>query len=164
MIQRCGDAKLHVVENTYRNCEICEDWKLFSNFFKWFSDNYYELENESVQLDKDILFKGNKLYSPKTCCFVPHTINSLFTKTNKFRGDNPIGVSWIKRDRVYRAQCNNGRKKNKHLGDFNNPTDAFLAYKSFKEHIIKKIADEYKEVIKPNVYKAMYNYQVEITD
>ena len=164
MIQRCSDNKLHQVENTYADCQICEDWKLFSNFYKWFCDNYYELEDESVQLDKDILIKGNKLYSPQTCCFVPHTINSLFTKSNKMRGNTPIGVSWITRDRVYRAQCNDGRKHRIGLGDCHTPEEAFNAYKIYKEKVIKQIAEEYKNVIPQKVYEAMYKYEVEITD
>lgn len=164
MIQRCGDEKLHALEETYRGCSLCDDWKKFSNFYLWFCNNYYELPNEKVQLDKDILVKGNKVYSPETCCFVPHTINSLFTKSNKGRGDTPIGVSWINRDRVYRAQCNNGHKKRVGLGDYHNAQDAFNAYKTYKEKVIKQIADDYKDVISQNVYEAMYSYEVEITD
>lgn len=164
ILQRCYDTKLHINESTYKNCEICEEWKIFKNFYIWFCEHYYELENESVQLDKDIICKGNKLYSPEYCSFVPHTINSLFTKSNKCRGDTPIGVSWIERDKVYRAQCNNGYKKRIGLGDYDNPIDAFKAYKKYKEYIIKTIAEKYKNVIEQKVYDAMLNYTVEITD
>lgn len=31
-----------------------------------------------MSLDKDILKKGNKLYSPRTCCIVPLDLNSAF--------------------------------------------------------------------------------------
>lgn len=164
MLQRCYDPKVHDVENTYLNCEVCEEWKLFTNFYSWFVKNYYELDDEVVQLDKDILLKGNKIYCPEYCCFVPHTINSLFTKTNKNRGDCPIGVTWINRDQVYRAQCNNGSKKEIALGTYNNIIDAFNAYKNYKEKVIKQIADKYKNTISKNVYDAMYKYKVEITD
>lgn len=164
MIQRCYDNKVHDVESTYANCEICEEWKTFTNFYKWFVEHYYELPNESVQLDKDILIKNNRIYSPEYCCFVPHTINSLLTKSNKMRGDLPIGVCWVNRDQVYRAQCSDGHKNTIHLGDYDNPTVAFKAYKKCKENVIKKIADEYKNVIEPKVYHALYNYKVEITD
>ena len=43
-------------------------------------------------LDKDILIKGNKIYSQDTCIFVPKAINSLFTNRKRFRGEYPIGV------------------------------------------------------------------------
>jgi len=138
MIQRCYDEKLHEVESTYSECEVCAEWLSFSTFYDWFKENYYELENERIQLDKDILIKNNKIYSPDTCCFVPHTINSLFTKSNKNRGSCPIGVLWIRRDKVYRAQCNDGYKNRVGLGDYHDPIAAFKEYKKFKEDTIKK--------------------------
>ena len=51
-----------------------------------------------------------------------------------------------------------------HLGTFDTPEEAFKAYKIAKEVYIKKVADEWRLLIKPRVYDAMYNYQVEITD
>lgn len=164
MIQRCYDEKLHEKEGTYKNCIICDEWKTFTNFYNWFKNHYYELENESVQLDKDILLKGNKIYCPEYCCFVPHTINSLFTKSNKSRGKYPIGVHWVKRDSYFCAQCCDGNKNTIRLGVFYDPISAFYAYKECKEKVIKNIANKYKDVIEPRVYDAMMKYEVEITD
>lgn len=163
MWQRCNDPKLHQVEETYIGCKVCDEWKSFIKFFEWFCDNYYTIENESVQLDKDILLKGNKLYSPDTCCFVPHTINSLLTKSDRKRGKYPIGVTWITRDRVYRAQCMRFGKTIA-LGEFSTPEEAFYAYKKYKENVIKEVADKYKPLIPGKVYEALYNYEVDITD
>lgn len=56
----------------------------FSNFLKWFNGNYIK----GYALDKDILIKGNKVYSPETCCFVPYEINTLVT--NRKNGRNGI--------------------------------------------------------------------------
>ena len=39
-----------------------------------------------------------------------------------------------------------------------------LYYKKYKEKLIKKIADEYKDEIPIKLYDAMYRYEVEITD
>ncbi|MBQ2284923.1 MAG: hypothetical protein II244_04590, partial [Clostridia bacterium] len=52
--------------NNYEKCHVCEEWLTFSYFQEWFLENYIE----GWQLDKDILIKGNKVYSPQTCCFV----------------------------------------------------------------------------------------------
>ena len=46
---------------TYTNCEVDEDWLNFQNFAKWYKENYYEIEGEQMELDKDILYKHNKL-------------------------------------------------------------------------------------------------------
>ena len=120
-----------------------------------------------MALDKDILVKGNKIYSPETCVFVPQNINTLFTKRNKVRGEYPIGVSFYKNTNKYLAQCNiliNGKSQYKKLGYYNNIEDAFNAYKESKEANIKQVADYYKDNIPNKLYEAMYNYEVEITD
>ena len=77
---------------------------------KWIENNYYEIEGETMCLDKDILCKGNKIYSRDTCVFVPQRINSLFTKCDNARGDNPIGVEDLPSGN-YRAYCNDGYSK-----------------------------------------------------
>ena len=81
MMKRCYCNKSLKTSPTYKNCTVCEEWHCFANFEKWFDENYYEIPNERVCLDKDILVKGNKIYSPETCCFVPKRINILFVNT-----------------------------------------------------------------------------------
>ena len=92
MLKRCYDPKLHKKRPTYKDCEVSEELHNFQNFAKWYEDNYYEVEGERMCLDKDILVKGNKIYSPETCIFVPNTINLLFTKSDKARGKSVIGT------------------------------------------------------------------------
>ena len=118
-------------------------------------------------LDKDILVKGNKVYSSETCIFVPQKINTLFENRKNCRGDCPIGVTYDKDCNLYRARCNilnNNKQKSKHLGRFKTKIEAFKSYKIFKESYIKQMAEKYKEVIPVELYKAMYNWEVEITD
>ena len=162
MMDRCYNKKYLKERQSYINCIVCEEWHCFENFEKWFDKNYYEIEDKRMCLDKDILVKGNKIYSPETCCFVPNEINVLFTKKEKDRGEYPIGVSII--SNKYVARCGVGNSKNKTIGSFKTPKEAFQAYKQYKEQYIKKVADKYKCQIPNNLYKAMYNYQVEITD
>ena len=149
---------------TYKNCEVCEEWHNFQNFAKWYEENYYECNKEKMHLDKDILYKGNKIYSPKTCIFVPQRINNLFTKRQNDRGSNKIGVTWHKRDKVYEVNCNNYNGKHKYLGRFKTEEEAYQSYKIYKEKVIKQVADEYKPYIPRELYDAMYRYKVEITD
>ena len=60
---------------TYEDCTVCEDWHNFQVFGDWAtSQEFYGL---GYQLDKDILVKGNKVYSPDVCCYVPQRINKL---------------------------------------------------------------------------------------
>ena len=105
MLERCYDPKFHEKEPTYIGCKVNEEFHNFQNFGDWDNDNYYKVEGETMCLDKDILVKHNKIYSPETCIYVPQTINNLFTKRQNGRGDSLIGTSYHKRDKVYQAQC-----------------------------------------------------------
>jgi len=159
MLQRCYDENYQDTRPTYIGCTVCEEWHNFQNFAKWYDENFYEIEDHRMELDKDILFKGNKVYSPETCVFVPNRINSLFIKSNAKRGDYPIGVSYDNKNNKYMASG-----KNVYLGYYNTVKEAFNTYKEYKEKLIKQIANQYKNIIPQKLYDAMYSYEVEITD
>ena len=161
MLTRCYSHKERY--KAYFDCHVCDEWLCYENFEKWFDENCW-LNN--LRLDKDILVKGNKVYSPETCVLVTNEINVLFCKANSIRGNLPIGVRWDKERNKYVSQCYI-KGKGKNLGYYKNSTYAFNKYKEIKEQNIKNIADEYKQKY-PNfpdkLYNAMYNYKVEIID
>ena len=174
MIRRCFDEKHKNERPTYQNVTCCKEWLLFENFYEWLHnqenfDKWYNGRdnNERWCLDKDILVKGNKTYSPKTCCLVPNNINVLFTNRKNYRGNLPIGVT--KHGNQFVTQCMNpftNNKKQEYLGAYLTPEKAFQVYKQYKENIIKQVAEE--EYVKGNItkkcYEAMMKYEVEITD
>lgn len=168
MLQRCYDAYFINSEKniTYKDVKVCKEWLNFQNFAKWYNENKYG--NEKLCLDKDILFKNNKIYSPNTCILVPKRINILFTKSNSNRGKYPMGVYWRKDRNKFATQCSilddNGKQKIKNLGLYNTPEEAFYVYKQFKESYIKQIAVEYRDLIPQKLYEAMHKYEVEIND
>ena len=169
MLRRCYDEKFHEKYPTYKDCKVYEEWHNFQNFVEWYESNYYEIEGEVMCLDKDILNKGNKIYSPDTCVFVPHNINMLFVKCDKDRGNYLIGVHYHKASGKFQAQCNvydfkENKSKKKYLGLYDTVEQAFEVYKQFKEKHIKEVADHYKDQIPEKLYQALYNYEVEITD
>ena len=169
MIRRCYDPYELNRFPAYIDCYVCDEWHNFQNFAEWFYKNYYEIENQKMCLDKDILYKGNKIYSPETCVFVPEKINILFIKSDDTRGEYPIGVTYCKPSNNLKVQCNafeNGKRKQKYLGYFplNRPFQAFYTYKMFKENHIRQVADKYRDLIPIKLYNAMYAYEVEIND
>ena len=72
-----------------------------------------------------------------------------------------LGVDFHKNK--YRARCET-LDGNKFIGNYNSEKEAFIAYKKFKENYIKTVADQYKNNIPNNVYKAMMSYIVEEND
>jgi hypothetical protein len=163
MLRRCYNEKCQEKQPSYINCEVCEEWHNFQNFGKWYDENYYEVDRGRMHLDKDILNKYNKIYSPENCVFVPHTINCLFVNRKVDRGEYPLGVCWYKKTNKFCTTCND-INKSKYLGSFNTVDEAFNTYKIYKEKLIKQIAEEYKNKIPQKLYNAMYRYKIEITD
>lgn len=172
MIKRCYSEKLQAKHPTYIGCTVCDEWKYYSNFKKWYDENYYNCnDGYRVSLDKDILVKGNKVYSPETCVFVSAFINSLLVKPYTYNRKNslPRGVSYIQAEKKYMATCSlldfdTMKTKNKNLGLYRDPDEAFIAYKIAKEDNIKKIAEYYKSRIPEKLYNALMNYTVEADD
>ena len=170
MLQRCFDNKLKEKNPTYKDVSCCNRWLCFANFledFEILKQEHNWSEDIKLNLDKDILHKGNKLYSLENCVLVPDYINFLFTKQNANRGNCPIGVSYNKRAKKYQALCNiNGKKIG--LGLYNSLEEAFNAYKVAKGQEIKRIAEDCisKGFITKDsrLYKAMISYQIKIDD
>lgn len=148
---------------SYRGCSIDPRWHCLQDFGPWFDERYDPKTMKGWHIDKDILQKGNKIYSPEMCCLVPVQINSLFVKSNRIRGKYPIGVSLNKKSGKFTASIKRSNKPMP-LGTFNTIEEAFSAYKTAKESWIKEVADFWRPLIGEQVYFALINYQVEITD
>lgn len=157
MLRRCYDEKTQIVNYTYTICNVDKRWHNFQIFCVWCETNYID----GFYLDKDILFKGNKVYGPDTCCFVPVEINNLFKTQDKYDKNLPTGINLV--GNKFKAKLN--RFGNTiYLGTFDTKLEAFKTYKILKEEYIKEVANLWKPKLKPEVYEAMINYQVEITD
>ena len=87
MLSRCYSNKQQKRQSSYKGCTVCSEWLNFKNFSDWYESHFYQIEGQKMCVDKDILFKGNKIYSPQTCCIVPNEINVLFTKMSKEYGN-----------------------------------------------------------------------------
>lgn len=161
MLARCFDEEYKEKYPTYIDACIVDEWLNFQTFANWYYDNIYYIPSERMEIDKDILFKGNKLYSPDRCVFVPRRINSLLINNKSIRGEYPVGVDL--HDGRFRARCNtlNGSV---FIGYYDTPLLAFAAYKKFKESYIKQVADEYKNRIPEILYNALYNFEIEVDD
>ncbi len=164
MLVRCYSKKQNKSKTCYDECVVCDEWHNFQNFAKWYEDNYYEISDQRMHIDKDILCKNNVVYSPKTCIIVPSEINALMVKRKKQRGNTPIGVYYNKKACLYFSFCWTGGSQKEYLGQYNTPEEAFTVYKIRKEQYIKEIADKYKKHIPQKLYDALYRYKVEITD
>jgi len=162
MLQRCFDEKYKQNQPTYEGVTCSKDWLSMTKFIEDVSQ-MKGFGLEGLDLDKDILQKGNKLYSKDTCCFVPAEVNLLLTKRDNSRGEFPVGVNFHKARGKFVARLNiNGKRK--HLGLFPTPEEAFQAYKLAKEAHIKVVADKWKHLLDERVFQALLDYEVNIDD
>ena len=155
MIKRCYDEKQLKRRPSYIGVTVCDEWLCYANFKEWYDKNIYEIKDERMQLDKDILIKGNKVYSPETCIFVPQRINTLFREFNN--NEFPTLEERSNGSFAIRVRMNG---KSKRISGFETKEKAEECYLKEKRQIIKEIAEEYKDKI-PN---KLYNRLIEISN
>lgn len=163
MLERCYDEALKKRCPTYESCRVSENFKYYEYFYEW-CHKQIGFGNQDWHLDKDLLVKGNKVYSEDSCVFLPQEINLLLTKRDNNRGEYLIGVSWKKANKVFVATVSKGKGKREHLGCFKTEIEAFNAYKKAKESFVKEQANEWKGKIDERAYKALVEYEVNIDD
>ena len=163
MLRRCFSEKEQTRQPTYRGCNVSDNFLSYSFFYDWCQEQAgfgnIDEKGRSWCLDKDLLFVDNKTYSETTCVFVPHEINTFFIDRGNDRGDYPVGVYFHKARGRFMARCNvNGKQK--HLGLYNTPQEAFVVYKSFKEALCKQLALKWQSEIDERLFNAMMNWEV----
>jgi hypothetical protein len=140
MVTRCYSPRVIEKRPTYSLCEVCEDWLTFSNFRKWMVTQDWK----GKQLDKDLLFQGNKTYSPSTCVFVSRKVNTFLIEANRSRGKYFIGVSLGVKCNRYLAYCSNPFTStgiSEYKGSFSYETEAHLAWKKQKHKHASQLAN-----------------------
>ena len=163
MLERCYSATYQKQRPTYEGCEVSDNFKSYEYFYEW-CHKQIGFSNQGWQLDKDLLIKGNKVYSESTCVFIPQEVNSLLVKREASRGKYLIGVCWCNTKKAFISQVRKNKGKSERLGIFKTETEAFNAYKQAKESFIKEQANNWKSEIDERAYEALMSYTVDIDD
>ena len=161
MIQRCFSEKYKQRRPTYEDATCCDEWLSFGNFVEWLNKEIgYSGKLDGYQFDKDLIIKGNKIYSPEACSLVPQAVNSLLLDSGATRGIYPVGVTFNKATGKFVAYLKCFGKL-KHLGCYTTIESASFAYKTAKEAQIKIVATQYKGVLKSTVFESLMNWEIE---
>ena len=150
MLCRCYNPEYHKRRPTYKDVSCDESWLNFQNFAKWFSENQYRVDEE-LHLDKDILVKGNKIYSSEACCLVPERINSMFANLDKM-----INRKMPKRGNKYAVYISS-----KYIGLYSTENEAKEVYlnESLKHNL--SLLDEYRDVIPSELFEKIKTRLIE---
>ena len=137
MLQRCYSAIWQENNPTYKGCSVSEEWLTFSNFKKWAERKDFD----GNQLDKDLLFEGNKVYSADTCVFITQAVNKFTIDSSAARGEWLLGVSWHKASGKFQSQCSNPfTNKIEYLGIFTCEQKAHEAWLKRKLELAHELA------------------------
>lgn len=159
MLLRCYNQNQIKRRPSYADCFVCDEWLNFQNFAEWLLNNPFY--GRGYQIDKDLLFDGNKIYEPSKCCLIPREINSMLTDKKRKASDMPTGVYLDKRYGTYRSKINmNGEVV--YLGSFKNKEDAFSVYVEARETYVKSKALEWKGRIADDVFDALMIWKVRV--
>lgn len=139
LLQRCYSEKCQQKQPTYKGCSVVPEWHYFMTFRAWMIQQDWQ----GKQLDKDILFPGNKIYAPDSCVFVDGKVNKFLTESTASRGEWPIGVYFHKEKGKFQAECGDViTGKRKYLGSYTSPEEAHEAWLSFKLEQAKILAEQ----------------------
>ena len=158
MLRRCYDMKYKQKFTTYNDCSVCVSWLIFSNFKAWMETQDWG----GKELDKDLLFRGNKIYSPDTCVFIDKGVNYFTTESTATQGKCMIGVHIEKSSGKFKAQIQNPfTNKREFLGRFDSEILAHLAWKTRKHQIACKLAESQTDERVKNALLTRYSEKAE---
>lgn len=157
MIDRSKNEKFKEKNPAYKDTDCCEDWLCFQTFADWYNENYYTVDGQSMEVDKDWLKVGNQIYCPEYCSIVPSIVNSCILNHEKIKySDLPTGICIHNNKYCARLSMFGERVVLCHTNDLN---EAMRKYREEKISYIKQVADMYKYCIPDNVYKNMIKYE-----
>lgn len=164
MMQRCREGSARALTaHTYSDCTVSDNFKVFEYFNSWCHKQagFQEKDEKGrvYHLDKDLLVRGNRVYSEDTCVFVPSKVNQ-FIKLKAINTDYPVGVSFKEDNNRFIAQSNDIDGNRVYLGSFETIQAASLEYKKFKESMAKLLAINFKDTIDPRAFSALMNFEV----
>lgn len=124
---------------SYDGVFVSEQRKNFSVFRNWVLSQLKGQELSGYDLDKDILFPGNREYGPEVCLFLPSFLNKVIARcgTTEYTGTRYRGKS-------FSAQIMSEGKK-RHLGTFSTKETAHAAWQEAKVKELSRVLTLYRQ-------------------
>ena len=157
MLERSCSNKFKEKYSTYKDVTCCDEWLCFQNFAEWYENNYYEIEGQTMELDKDWMKFGNKVYCPEFCVISPSIINSCILNHGKIKNyDLPTGITCI--NNMYKVRISIEGKRII-VGSYESLNEAKYSYKTAKIEYVKYLAEKYREYIPNKLYTKMIEFE-----
>lgn len=157
MMQRCYDEETHKLKPYYASCTAEIEWHNFSNYREWHKEN--AMGNIKVDLDKDILIRGNTVYGSDTCTLVSHFTNTVFETTRGIDTNIAYNNTTGKYDVTMSVL---GKRID--VGSFDSEEEARQGFIDYKQDYIRNVAKKCEGKVPNKTYEAMLKWNVEIGD
>ena len=154
---RCYNPVTHKNQPEYTDCTVHEIWHNWQNFADWYES--HESFGLGYELDKDLLVRGNKVYSPETCVMIPVELNNLISNPAPSKLGFPNGVGKKKGANQYHVRVGGGKNR-KYVGGYYSIEEASAAYVEAKERYVKNKALEWANRIEWEAFVQLMNWTV----
>lgn len=136
VIRRC-DSTEYTLKRPNLSADISDDWRYFSKFRKWME----EQEWQNKEIDKDLLIRGNRLYSAETCLLVDTVVNTFINEFRTKQSDLPIGCSRQKNGKIIVQVKDWESGQRVYVGTFDSVDLAKRAYYETKHRFAVRLAE-----------------------
>lgn len=128
----------------YEDVVVCDEWHNFQNFAEWYEHNWKPFMDNTWHLDKDLWREDIKVYSPKTCCFLPREINTIITKRISKKSNLKTGVK--KSGRKFSISFSKGQEIFYKDG-YDTEEKAYEEYSRLKKEYLLYLLDNYRNYL-----------------
>lgn len=138
--------RVYKIDNPcYKGVTVCEEWLLASNFMKWHEDNFKQVREFKMVLDKDLTVLDSKTYSPTTCSYVPEILNSIYLKGK--------GVSFDekRKGKQWRSRVSMRFYGTSHQKLHSTEREAVSAYEETKVAYVVSVTDHFRGLVNEDV-------------
>jgi len=154
MLKRAFNADFHKLWPTYADADVAQPWLTFSVFRKDILAMGWK-DGCGFHLDKDLLVRGNKLYSRNTCLLIPMKVNQFINDVKSKKSDLPIGV--VRQKKKFDSRIKNLSGQVERLGIFDTPEEAHMAWRMRKLELAKTLASEQENPVVAAALIARYD-------
>lgn len=167
---RCKPGEKIHIGKCYKEVTMCQEWLDDpKTFVRWYLDHYYEVDGESMAVDKDLFGKGAKVYSPETCCILPQRLNTYLTNCKKHYFDGqtpentlPLGIYHNKKSNRYYAKIQfSGFEKPIQFAEHDTIEEAFKEYRYLKKLDAYRVIESYRDKIPEYIYEELLKIEIE---
>lgn len=137
MINRCYSPRYQSIKPSYIGDSVCDEWESFMAFKSWMEKQDWE----GMELDKDLIDFGNKIYSPSKCCFIPRGVNGFIRTTSKSSNSGFVGVHMVSKGKFEAHFRNPVTKKIEHIGTYNDALTAHEDWRVEKLRVAKEMVE-----------------------